>query len=320
MSLRFIALIIACGSLTIPARGDYQFTSLSPPGDSGSGASANLNNVGQAVIAYYDSNGNVQGSLYDGTSYTPVAVPGATSTSPFGINDLAQIVGTATYGPNNYSGFLLDGNKVTTILSPGAVFSEADNINNAGDIVGEGYDANSNAHGFLLHAGTYAPIAVPGATSTYVYGINNLQQLVGYSFGPGDPQGSGFLLSGGTYTTIAVPGAMGTVAQGINDLGQIVGYYTDNSFGEHGFLLSGGVYTTIDDPSNGVSDTFLYGINNSGELAGEILYSTGGGAAVIARSVPEPGTLALLITAAPVLTARRARANRPKNVASKSAN
>jgi hypothetical protein len=65
-----------------------------------------------------------------------------------------------------------------------------------------------------------------------------------------------------------------TWPQGINDAGEIVGYYCAASFADCqdagpylGFLYKNGTFTTISVP--GVPGTYLYGINNKGEISGE---------------------------------------------------
>jgi uncharacterized membrane protein len=73
-----------------------------------------------------------------------------------------------------------------------------------------------------------------------------------------------------SFTTIDIPGV--TAGPGfrfsrVNDGGQIVGSFDDASSGRaHGFLINGSTFTTIDFP--GAAYTFVYAINNSGQIAG----------------------------------------------------
>ena len=57
-------------------------------------------------------------------------------------------------------------------------------------------------------------------------------------------------------------------AAGVNDTGAIVGGYIDSSNVWHGYERSGASFIPIDVPFAGAMGTFLYGINNSGEVVG----------------------------------------------------
>jgi probable HAF family extracellular repeat protein len=59
------------------------------------------------------------------------------------------------------------------------------------------------------------------------------------------------------------------VAEGINNRGDIVGLYsTDGGDSTHGFIFRGGVYTTIDVPFTGATNTQIFSINATGQIAG----------------------------------------------------
>jgi probable HAF family extracellular repeat protein len=91
-----------------------------------------INNDGQIVGCYASCS---RGFLYNGTTYTPIDVPGAVITQPHGINDDGHIVGTYHDGTTS-RGFLYDGTGFTTINAPGASATNVSRINNGGDIVG----------------------------------------------------------------------------------------------------------------------------------------------------------------------------------------
>ena len=75
---------------------------------------------------------------------------------------------------------------------------------------------------------------------------------------------------GYTFTDINVPGSQpystGYNGLGINNFGQIAGSYTDSSGNSDGFLYTGGKYVTVDAP--GATDTYVFGINDFGQLLG----------------------------------------------------
>jgi probable HAF family extracellular repeat protein len=163
---------------------------------------------------------------------------------------------------------------------PGAFRTDPNGINNAGQIVGSYGDTSGNTHGFLMSGGVYTTIDHPGAATgiyggTTAYGINDDGQIVGIYLVCGVPNGYGcersFLLSGGVFTDLPdAPGSMpGTTdALSINNSGVIAGYFVDSCFcTTHGFTYAGGVYTVVDQP--GFFQSYLSGINNSGQMVGE---------------------------------------------------
>jgi probable HAF family extracellular repeat protein len=240
-----------------------------------------INDSGEIVGNYVDSNSVLHGFLYSNGTYTTVTDPSARTDSGFqgfgtyahSINGSGQIVGYYVDATTNGDrGFLYSGGPngtYTTLDDPSAeqgsgVGTVAFGINDLGQIVGYyvGYYPSVSWKGFLYSGGTNGTYTtLPDDPSAYTGGgqgaaplaINDLGQIVGYYI---DSNGNtqAFQYSNGTYTTLAVPGASGTftVADGINDAAQIVGYYFDSSGIEHGFLYSGGTngtYATLDDPS-----------------------------------------------------------------------
>jgi uncharacterized membrane protein len=83
---------------------------------------------------------------------------------------------------------------------------------------------------------------------------------------------------GYTFTDINVPGSQsgstGEFGLAVNNLGQVAGSYSDSAGNSDGFLYTGGKYVTLDAP--GATDTYLYGINDFGQILGVSVYvSTG---------------------------------------------
>jgi uncharacterized membrane protein len=190
-----------------------------------------INNPGQIVGTYTDSDRIGHGFQLDGGTYTFF---GPTNTDAYGINDAGQIVGEYGAGGRGY-GYLLSGSTFTRIDPPQSTYSLAVGINNGGQIVGE-YNTGNRGYGYLYSGDTYTTLDVPGSGFTNANGINNTGQIVGfYSDATGD---HGYLLSEGEYTTLDVPGSFDTFAEGINDAGQIVGYYVDPAGVWHGFLAT----------------------------------------------------------------------------------
>jgi uncharacterized membrane protein len=78
-------------------------------------------------------------------TFTTFDVPGASTTTPGGINNSGQIVGQF----DNGFGFLLTASVFSPIYFPGASSTLARGINDSGQIVGSYFDASGIAHGFL---------------------------------------------------------------------------------------------------------------------------------------------------------------------------
>lgn len=161
---------------------------------------------------------------------TSIDFPGATSTTGYGINDSAQIVGgyctTSVTCPEGLNptdhGFLDDNGVFTTLDFPGAQSTEAVGINNAGVIVGF-YDINlTGPHSFIYQNGTYTTIDFPGANYTSATAINN-HDIVAGLFQDKNGILHGFLYSNGRFTQIDVPRARDTGLSGINDSDDLVG-------------------------------------------------------------------------------------------------
>jgi probable HAF family extracellular repeat protein len=200
--------------------------------------------------------------------YTTLNIPGAVTSTAFGINDQGAIVGAFTTSTTDDRGFLLFQGQFSHFNFPGAESTEAEDINNNGQIVGDYLNVKTGQHGFLVHNGVFSSFSDPSAPSqTQALGINNFGTIVGMA------GVNGFRLSGGKFTTIRFPGSTRTVAHGINDSGIIVGTYGDAKNFNHGFMLKNGVYTTIDFP--GATDTAVNRIDNEGDIVGS--YDINGG-------------------------------------------
>src|SRR5262245_17627252 len=122
----------------------YTYTTLIDPSSLlGSTDAYGINNAGQVVGYYFDSQGKNHGFLYSGGSYTTIDYqpvfpdPAVDDTYALGINDAGQIVEKYTDGRDH--GFLYSNGTFTTIDDPlGSPLGRnvARGINKAGQIVG----------------------------------------------------------------------------------------------------------------------------------------------------------------------------------------
>jgi len=124
---------------------------------------------------------------------------------------------------------------------------------------------------------TFTSIDYPGGTLTTARGIRNHGEIVGaYRIVP--PRHA-LLIKAGKFIPLAPETVLATSnseAFKINSDGDIVGRYAGNNGLFHGFLLHKGKLITLNFP--GASDTYAFGVNNSGIVVGywDLLSSVGG--------------------------------------------
>ena len=144
-----------------------------------------INNSGEIVGGWWDSNRIEHGFTLIGGTYTSFDYPGATETAGFAINSAGDIVGPYSDASGVEHAFLLSGGAYSSFDFPGADFTVANGINDAGDIVGiycttTGCISTSEGEqGFLLSAGVFTTISIPGEFFTAAQGINNNGEVVG---------------------------------------------------------------------------------------------------------------------------------------------
>ena len=142
--------------------GSHQFTRILPPGYT-SGTSLNspsltatgINNHGDVTGFYNKTSAQVDAflKLHNGQFIT-LAVPGASMTQAFGVNDSDEVVGTYTDGTGNSAqthGFTWrPGHGFTTVDDPHGIGATTINgVNDHGDLVGFYTDAAGNTDGML---------------------------------------------------------------------------------------------------------------------------------------------------------------------------
>jgi uncharacterized membrane protein len=105
---------------------------------------------GQRIVGLYmnmDAGNRGEGYVIDNGVFTPLLVPGSTSTAAWDVNPRGDIVGV--FGnASGVHGFVLTADGYTTIDFPGATVTRAFGINARGDVVGT-YVQGGVTHGFL---------------------------------------------------------------------------------------------------------------------------------------------------------------------------
>jgi len=251
----------------------YTFATITPPASTYTIA-LDLNNQGQLVGYYLDSNNSYHGFLYSSGTYTTVDPLGSVTTVAEGINASGQVVGFFYDASSQLHGFIESANTYTVIDAPGGLMGDVDAINDLGQFVGYYIDNNSNNyfHGFLDNFGAYTTIDAPGSIRTVPNSINNSTQIVG-SYLDSNNVNHGFVENSGTYTKIDPPNSVNTVALDINAAGAVVGEYSLDNNSWHAFLYSAGAYTTIDPP--GSTTASALSINAVGQIIGDYADSSG---------------------------------------------
>jgi uncharacterized membrane protein len=214
-----------------------------------------------------------QGYLLDRGRFTPVAVPGATGTLPFDVNDRGQIVGAYDDPQGRTHGFLLDRGRYRTIDAPGSTGTHATGVsgsaafgmNNRGQIVGAYVGADNRIHGYVLDRGRFQTIDAPGTSDTVVFGINDRGQMTVQSSSPDGPFFD-LLLDDGEFTPLVPPGAVGSRAHKIDARGQVVGVFSGSDGVQRGFTFRNGRYRTID--FEGADATGVNASNARGQIVG----------------------------------------------------
>lgn len=247
----------------------YTVTDLGTLGGNATEAHA-INNAGQITGSSNLKTGASHAFLYSSGKISDIGSLGGTSAIGLGINSSGQAVGYSTQADGSYRGFLFSNGVMTALPTLSGNYGTAYGINNSGQIVGNSLNASNIAAGILIQNGTVTDIGnLGGVDGTYANAINNFGQIVGLSY---NKQGNflAFLWQNGTMTSIGTLGGQWSQAYGINDSGQITGAgYLAGNTGPHVFLFSNGKMTNLDKRS-GSLQSWGFGINSTGTIAGKM--------------------------------------------------
>lgn len=234
-----------------------------------------INDHGQVVGQFTDSNGVPHGFVYENESFCHLDYPNAAGTNILGINNVGQMVGMFTTLTAT-AGFLYDrGTFSPPITYPGAGnLTVANGLNDRGEIVGVFQDASPGEHSFLYKARSYQPLTYPGATETAAQGVNNSGQVIGSFPDVKGTHGFVYLENVGVFSPpLNCPTGITTTIRGINNGGQIVGGCFDAQGHEHPFLYIAGSLHFILIP--GATSASANGVNDHGQIVGNFQSTTG---------------------------------------------
>jgi len=204
-------------------------------------------------------------------------IAGNSVSTGYALNSTGHAAGTSST-PTAAIAVLFSNSKVTDISTLGSNVSVATGINGSGEIVGwNDFYSNPNfdPQAFLYSNGSMKSIDAPSVfpSGTEASAINDSGEVVGTGyFTSGNFHA--FLYSGGKMQDLGPPGAYQSSAIAINNSGQIIGGYYVSAANAGEFVITNGKMTTLPVPS-GASGVAGFGINDDGEIAGAIFFSSG---------------------------------------------
>jgi probable HAF family extracellular repeat protein len=255
-----------------PTPAEGTFGELRVPGSSETRPAA-VNNRGDIVGSYLDSQGRVHGFLYRDGAFFTIDAPGGVTTTATDINASGTIVGNV-----DGRGYILRNGAFTFVQAPGAFATSTTSINNRGVVGGIALEPNEldgREVGFVRSPdGTFERIAPAGFANALVRDIDNrgallvnadLSQLlrirgeyeaiepcrprdilvritnrrgfVGVTDEPSLGMVLGLVQTDREYTTYQYPGGDQTVLSDVNASGVAVGQANDPVRGTIGFVF-----------------------------------------------------------------------------------
>jgi probable HAF family extracellular repeat protein len=283
MVLRSIRFLLFLGSLVLvtinaaAAPKTYKMTSIDYPDAIATNISGGINDRGDIVGAYTDSNKKVHGFLFSDGTYTAIDVPGATITQARGINSRGDIVGSYQVTPSkpggDVHGFVLSHGELTIVNYPNHLNTIIQRISATGVLVGcyHDQDVMGTMHGIKITANGFESISMPASMNngTSPEGTRSAGHYTDMMSG----LAHGYVIDNGTFSSFDVPGSTSTAAWDMNPSGDIVGVFVDQSNKTHGFLWTGGEFFSID--FQGATITRAFGINARGDIVGTYVDSAG---------------------------------------------
>ena len=237
-----------------------------------------LNNAGQAVGFYRDSDEIDHGVIVQDGELTQFDFPGAAQTEIYGISETGIFAGNIIDAASVIHGFMGD----MQIDVPGAIRTYADHVNAAGILVGSYTDADGINHGYMrlpdgsfinvdAHGDTHHPDGnfidvdahdtLPPLEFLFVNAISDTGLIVFRAKAVDDIQRSYILMQNGELMELRFPGSVVTVARDIDMEGRVAGYYDTPDGRRHGFVAKPAAGVDEEDFSNVYSVSLPSGLN-----------------------------------------------------------
>jgi probable HAF family extracellular repeat protein len=183
---------------------------------------------------------------------------------------------------------------MTDIGTLGGANSRARAINSSGQIVGGSQDDSGYLHAFA-YDGTMTDLGTLGGRSSEAFAINDNGQITGHA--KTGNYNHAFIYENNTMTDLGTLGGLESKAFDINSAGHIVGWANNSYYQKLAFIYDGSQMTALNsltDPSAGWDLRYAYSINDSGQIVGQGINSSGEQHAFLLTPIPEPATICLL--------------------------
>ena len=236
-----------------------------------------LNNAGQAVGFYRDSDEVDHGVIVQDAELTQFDFPGAAQTEIYGISETGILAGNIIDASGVIHGFMGD----TQIDVPGAIATYADHVNSGGNLVGSYTDADGIHHGYMRRPdGSFVNVDAHDTHHSeddfidvdahdtlseleflFVNAISDTGLILFRAKAVDDIQRSYILMPNAEPLELRVPGSVITIARDINVQGRIAGYYDTPDGRRHGFVAEPAAGVDEEDFSNVYSVSLPSGLN-----------------------------------------------------------
>ena len=236
-----------------------------------------LNNAGQAVGFYRDSDEIDHGVIVQDGELTQFNFPGAAQTEIYGISETGIFAGNIIDAAGVIHGFMGD----MQIDVPGAIRTYADHVNAAGILVGSYTDADGINHGYMrLPDGSFINVDAHDTHHSeddfidvdahdtlseleflFVNAISDTGLILFRAKAVDDIQRSYILMPNAEPLDLRVPGSVITIARDIDMEGRVAGYYDTPDGRRHGFVAKPAAGVDEEDFSNVYSVSLPSGLN-----------------------------------------------------------
>ena len=236
-----------------------------------------LNNAGQAVGFYRDSDEIDHGVIVQDGELTQFDFPGAAQTEIYGISETGIFAGNIIDAAGVIHGFMGD----MQIDVPEAIRTYADHVNAAGILVGSYTDADGINHGYMrLPDGSFINVDAHDTHHSeddfidvdahdtlseleflFVNAISDTGLILFRAKAVDDIQRSYILMPNAEPLDLRVPGSVITIARDIDGQGRVAGYYDTQDGRRHGFVAKPAAGVDEEDFSNVYSVSLPSGLN-----------------------------------------------------------